>query len=199
MKIIRYVIISASILISGCSFLSPIQTQPPKAYLINTIPNSTVKNHPQKVTLLIMQPDTRPIYNTTQMAYTTHPYQVNYFGENQWAETPSQMLLPLMVQTLQNTHYYRAVVSPPYVGRYNYLVSTQILKLQQNFMGNTSKFELSIRAQITSVATNQVIAIKQFNITISMPTRTPYSGVVSANRAVAQFLKELTAFCIAKT
>ena len=36
---------------------------------------------------------------TTQMAYSTEAYQIAYFAKNEWAETPSQMIQPLIVKT----------------------------------------------------------------------------------------------------
>lgn len=194
----RLVILLSVIFLSGCSIFSPVKSQPPKSYLISNTPNINIKNKKQ-LTLFVTQPDTRAIYNTNQMAYTSHPYQISYFGENQWAETPSQMFLPLIVQTLQSSHAFKAVVLAPYVGKYDYIVSTQIIKLQQNFMTNPALLELSIRAQMIRVATGQVVAIKQFDIITPMKRRDPLAGVIAANRGAEQFLQQLTKFCVANT
>jgi cholesterol transport system auxiliary component len=183
-------------LLNGC--FSPLKTQQPNAYLINTIPSVDVR-HTRSATIFVTQPDTRAIYNTTAMAYTTCPYQVNHFGENQWAETPSQMFLPLIVQTLQNSRAFKAIVLAPYTGRYDYILSTQIIKIQQNFMTNPARFELSIRAQLININNNRVMAIKQFNFSQPMPSRSPMGGVIAANQAAAQFLRSLTQFCVANT
>ena len=76
--------------------------------------------------LLISVPETIPVYNTTEMAYMIKPYQIAYFSLNQWAETPAEMLQPLLVQTLQNTHHFKAIVTPPYSGHFDYVLNTQI-------------------------------------------------------------------------
>ncbi len=189
-------LLSTLFFISSCSLLSPIQGQKNNAYLLSNTPTLSAKKHYKNVTLFITLPDTRPIYNTTQMAYTNRPYQINYFGENQWAETPSQMLLPLILQTLQSTHDFKAVVSAPYVGRYNYIISTQVLKLEQNLLTPRGRLEFSARVQIINATTNQVTAIKQFNITVPMHQRTPFGGVVAANQATEAFLREMTLFIL---
>lgn len=197
MKFFRLILLLSSLsLLSGC--FSPLKTQQPNAYLINTMPSIAV-HHQRSTTIFVTQPDTRAIYNTVAMAYTMRPYQINHFGENQWAETPSQMFLPLIVQTLQNSHAFKAIVLAPYTGKYDYLLSTQIIKIQQNFMANPARFELSIRAQLINTNNNQVMAIKQFDYSQPMTSRSPMGGVIAANLAASQFLRALTQFCVANT
>lgn len=197
MNYIKYVIFCGAFLLSGC--LSPVQSDTTSTYVINTTPIHIPKKATRSATILVLQPETRPIYNTTQMAYTVKPYQVSYYARNQWAETPSQMIQPLIVQTLQNTHAFHAVVTPPYSGRYTYLLATQILKVQQNFLRCPSVFEVSVQAQLTRAATNQIIATKQFAVSVPIPHRTPYSGVIAANRATAIMLSELADFTLQNT
>lgn len=185
-----------STLLTSCSLFSPLPADSNSTYVLNTLPSYIPKREQHASTILVMPPDTQPVYNTTQMAYTIKPYQIAYFGRNQWAETPSQMLLPLIVQSLQNTRYFHAVVTPPYAGRYQYLLTTQILKLQQNYVKFPHVVELVVRAQLTRTATNQVVAIKQFTVSVPIKCRTPYSGVSAANQATAKILADLTNFTL---
>lgn len=112
---LRYLMILSFIILSGCSMLAPVKPEQTSNYVLNRVPSNIPHKSGHGGTILVLQPDTRPVYNTTRMAYTDKPYQVAYFGQNEWAETPSQMLQPLIMQTLQNTHHYHAVVSPPYM------------------------------------------------------------------------------------
>lgn len=180
---------------ASCSILSPVKSDPPSAYVLNTVPSIPIQRDKPRSTILVSMPETRPVFNTTQMAYTTKLYRVAYFSQNQWAETPSQMLQPLIVQTLQNTHTYRAVLTPPYSGRYDYVLNTEITQLQQNFTHKPALLQFSLRAQLVSMATNQVIAARQFTVYNPIPKNTPYNGVISANKAAAKVLKQLAAFC----
>jgi cholesterol transport system auxiliary component len=181
-------------MLTGC--LSPVQTDPDSTYMLDTLPNHISKSKTRNITLLVQQPDTRPIYNTTKMAYTIKPYQVSYFGRNQWAETPSQMLLPLMVQTLQNTNHFRAVVTPPFTGRYHYLLTTQILQLQQNFLKCPNVVEVTIRVQLSKASSNQVIGTKEITVRVPIKQRSPYCGVIAANKAMALALADIDNFCL---
>lgn len=183
----------------GCSLLSPVKTDQPSTYVLNSVPDHVAQRSRQSTTMLVAVPDTRPVFDTTRMAYTTKLYKVGYFSQNQWAETPAQMLLPLMVQTLQNTHAYRAILTPPYAGRYDYVLNTQIIQLQQNYTRKPALLQFSLRANIISMASNQVIASKQFSVNLPIKTVTPYNGVLVANKAVSQVMAQLAQFCTENT
>lgn len=187
----KFTIISSVLLLSGCA-LSPVNTSSDN-YQIHAIPSVvTQKTHP--ITLLVLSPETNAIYNTRQIAYTTRPYQVAYFAKNRWAETPAKMLEQNIVETLQKTHYFAAVISPPVIGRYDYVLSTKLIELNQDFMHKPSVVRLVVQAQLTQASTSRVIAVKQFTFTQIAPCDTPYGGVIAANRAVARLLQEIVWF-----
>ena len=197
MKINQLVILLVILLLSSCSILGPIKQENQNVYVIDTLPSGMSKYSSHGGTILVLQPETRPVFNTTQMAYTDKPYQISYFSENQWAETPSMMLYPLLVQSLQNTNYFHAVVVPPFTGKYQYVLSTQILKLQQNFMHQSSFLEMKVRVQLSNVLTGQLVATRQYSIKMPMPQKSPYGGVIAANRAAASIMRQIAEFCVA--
>lgn len=190
------VIVVSAIILPACSFLAPIKTEPQSSYEINALPTSSVNKHTHPITLLVTSPETLPAYNTMQMAYTTKPYEIAYFSQNRWVETPAEMLQPLIVEALQNTGYFNAVVTAPFSGHYDYILTMQILSLQQNFVYRPATFRLILRAELNRLTTNQVIAVKQFSIIEPIKEQTPYGGVLAANRATQKLLASLTQFCI---
>jgi cholesterol transport system auxiliary component len=195
----NYLILSSLLLLSSlssCSLLSPVKSEAGSSYIINAVPEYVPTRSTHSVTLLVMQPETSEIYNTTQMAYSVRPYQIAYFSRNHWAETPSQMLQPLIVQTMQNTHYFHAVVTPPFIDGYDYSLSTQILELQQDYTHKPAILKLKLRAQLSRAAINRVIATTQYSVEVPIPSGTPYGGVFAANRATAQVLRQLAEFCV---
>src|SRR6476646_1095177 len=96
------------VLLSACSLFSPVKTETRKS-LLDSVPLETPSEKTREATLLVLIPETAPVYATTQMAYTTEAHQVAYFSQNEWAATPSQMIQPLIVETLRNTHLFSAV------------------------------------------------------------------------------------------
>jgi cholesterol transport system auxiliary component len=165
------------------------------SYLLTKTPDYFPKKHTRSATVLVLMPVASNIYNTDSMAYTRRAYEVGYFSQNRWAETPPQMLQPLIVQTLQNTHYFKAIASPPFLGRYDFVLDTQILTLQQDYTQVPAKLQFFVRVQITKVATNRVKATKEFKLEVPMQQYTPYGGVIAANHATKELLIQIAAFC----
>lgn len=195
MKKLCNIILLASLSLTGCSFLSPVNIESQTNYLLNTIPKNIPHKRTRPITLLVLPPDTRPIYNTRQMAYTVKPYEVSYFSQNQWAETPSQMFQSLLTETLEHTHYFKTVVTTPYSGPYQYALSTQILEIRQDYT-NYPKVCITLNVKIIDARTSAVIAIKQFSVSIPITQKSPYAGVIAANKASARILSEVAKFSI---
>lgn len=197
MKIFRLLVVCLSMvlcmILSGC--LSPVKLKPTNAYLLNTLPDVSVRRT-HSSTIMVAVPETREAFDTTQMAYSMSRYQIAYYGLNNWAEPPGEMLQPLIVQTLQNTHYFHAVVIPPFGGVYDYLLKTQILDLRQDYTQSPRMFRISIRAQLISARTGRVIATKLIKVSQPIYQCTPYSGVRAGNIATALALKEIARFAI---
>jgi cholesterol transport system auxiliary component len=181
--------------LSACSMFSPVKIDPATSYMINTPPASVPqKRHARCGNLLVTKPDSSPIYNTTQMAYTDHPYQVGYYVKSRWAETPPQMLQALMILTLEKTHSFHSVGSPTSIAKYDYILNTQLLELQQDYTRSPHAVILKLRAQIVNAKTNNIIAAKDFSITEPLHQDNPYAGVIATNKAAALLLKQLTIF-----
>jgi cholesterol transport system auxiliary component len=180
---------------SSCGLFSPVKMETQK-YVINKIPSDLPNAKPHAVSLSVLVPETNPIYGTTQMAYTMQAYQIAYFSQNEWGETPSQMIQPLIVQTIQNTHYFSVVLSQPHFGRHTYALRTEILELKQDFTSSPATLDLAMRFQVSREATNQIIATKELSVREPMLEKTPYAGVLAANEATAKLLQELARFIV---
>lgn len=194
-----FILLVASSVMSGCTLLSPVQTGPSNTYLLSAVPaNVTSHSQHSKTTLFVAVPLANPLYSTSSMMYSTYAYQIDSFVKSSWAATPSQMLQPLMVQTLQNTHHFRTVSSAVGVGQFDYMLTSQLVKFQQDFVNGRSVFRMTLQAQLIRSATNSIVASKQFVIVEPAPENNPYGGVVAANRAVDIMLRELAQFCLHK-
>jgi cholesterol transport system auxiliary component len=182
----------------GCALLRPVSTDTNKRML-----NPALPDVPQKkncgATLLVFPPRTQPIYDTTQMAYVIHAHQIAFFSRNEWAETPSQMLLPLLVSVLQSTGCFNAVVTLPHPYSYTHALRTEIVELMQDFSAQPAVLRLSVRVQLSDDATGRVIAGKEITVRESMPLRTPEGGIIAANVAAANTLREVVSFVLAAT
>jgi cholesterol transport system auxiliary component len=187
-----------TILCSACSLFSPVQSEAASEYVVNSVPDSVSKKRHGRYTLFVPQPESSPMLNSTAMVYVIKPYQMNYFSKNRWAVPPSQMLQPLIVETLQKTNYFRAVGGAGAVGNYNFILNTQIIEFQQEFFKNSSVMSVRLRAQIIKTSTNQIVASKEFNVVELAPQYSPYGGVIAANRATSKMLSQLAKWCLSQ-
>jgi cholesterol transport system auxiliary component len=193
----RPALIACVVLFSGCALFSPVKIDKKKNVLNNTpldLPSETTRS----ATLLVLVPETMPAYATTQMAYSTQAYQIAYFSQNEWAETPSQMIQPLIVKTLRSTHYFSEVMSPPYFGHHTFALHVEILELKQDFTSEPATLQLAMRIYLSREPTNQIIATKELSVREPMSERNPYAGVVAANEAMPKLLRELAKFVVEK-
>ncbi|MDX1900405.1 MAG: ABC-type transport auxiliary lipoprotein family protein [Gammaproteobacteria bacterium] len=194
-----FAIIICSFFLSSCSVFSPVKTEHVDTYNLTATSHTITKYSSRKMTILVTPVESTPVYNTTQMAYTMKPYHIAYFVKNRWISTPAEMLHPLIVQSLQNTHYFRAVTEKPSMGHYDYILNVQLIKLQQEFLSQSSQIHLILDVQLLNSASQNIIATRRIDIYEHVLQPTPYAGVIAANIATERALKQITRFCLNKT
>jgi cholesterol transport system auxiliary component len=185
-------------LLAGCALLSAAPAETSKQVL-NKMPPEVPRRSSRGAVLLVFPPQTRPVYDSTLMAYTVKPYEIAFFSQHEWAETPAQMLQPLLERTLQNTQFFSAVLAPPYAGRYGYALRTEIRELIADFTSEPAALRLSLRFQLSDGAAGRIVGVKDVSLSEPMQKKTPYAGVVAANEATAKALLELARFVLDKT
>jgi cholesterol transport system auxiliary component len=139
--------------------------------------------------------DGNAAYDTTRMAYTVKSYEVAYFRDNQWAGTPAQMIQPLLVRTLQQTGFFRAILSPPESEPPSFMLRSEILELIQDHTTNPPVLRLRLRLQLFD-ASGRPIAGHEIVEQETMADAVPYAGVVAANDAVAKALRDAAQFVL---
>src|SRR4029077_11573392 len=113
------------------------------------------------------------------------------FAKHQWIAPPALLLQPLIVQSLRDTGYFRAVIASPQVALTDWRLDTQLFTLRQDFFPSNSQICLILQAQVVNARTNKVIAQRQFVAIVNAPQRTPEGGVTAANEATQQVLQQL--------
>lgn len=146
--------------------------------------------------ILISQSDAIAGYQTEEMLYTDTLYRLDAFAHNSWISPPATMLTPLIVQSLQRSHYFHAVAAGPNADKTDYRLDTQLIHLQQNFLTKPSILEFSAQVVITRVNDNRVLASHTFIERIPCPTDTPYGGVIATNSATKAFTARLSHYVI---
>lgn len=152
--------------------------------------------HSSHATILVSQPEAVADYQTEQMLYIKKPYELNHFAHNAWVTSPPNMLYPLILLSLEQSHYFAAVASGAYADKTDYRLDTQLLAFQQNFLFHPSRMEFKAKVTLSHVDDGQVIASEIISQHIKCQEDTPYGGVVAANLASLRFTKQVTQFAI---
>lgn len=193
-RLIILFLVGINCLLTACS---PIKTPLTNQFKLGAFSNRQLASHPTRQSILVTTPAAVAGYQTDQMVYMKKPFELSYFANNGWINPPAEMLFPLILQSLQRSGYFYAVVSSPYTDKTDYRLDTQLIELQQNFIKKPSIIELVVKVALTRVSDDQVIASKIISQHVPCPIESPYGGVLAANRATESFTAELTRFVLA--
>lgn len=191
----RIILLVLFLFLNGCSLFSPVKTENITAYQINKVPSVPVTRIRRGI-LVVATPETSSTYNNTDMVYSTTSYTVAAYAKSRWAEPPAKMIQQVLVQALTNSGRYRVVVAPPFVGSYDYLLTSQLVEVRQDFTRYPSVERVTLRAQLLRMASGRVVAAQQFKMVAFAPQNSPLGGVIAANRAVSDLARKIVIFCV---
>lgn len=194
-SIMALFILPLLLLLGGCTLFKPAKSTSMSNYSIEA-QFAAAGAGEGKQTLLVSTPGARPGFDTRRMVYTKRPHEIEYFAQSQWVDSPARMITPLLVQALESSSKYRAVVSTRNAVVSDLQLDTEIIRLQHDFTMRPSQVHLAVRAQLTDIQGKRVIASREFNITEVSGSEDPYGGVLVTNRAVKKLLQQITDFCV---
>lgn len=144
--------------------------------------------------LLVSPPGVRAGLDSRRIAYVQRPFELSYFARSEWADTPARMLQPLLVQSLEESGAFQAVVAGPSPAAADLRLETEVLALHQEFLSTPSVARVALRAQVVDPASRRVVATDTFEAVEPADSADSYGGVVATNRALGRVLTEITAF-----
>ena len=181
----------------GCQALQPVVSTSPTVYALSAARDSVAPTQPAStgLTLIVSPPHAAAGFDSQRIMYVRKADQLEYFAHNQWVDTPARMLAPLVVASIGSSGAFRAVVNTPSPATGELRLDTEILQLQHEFLGTPSRVRFALRAYLVESATRQVIASRQFEVTVPAASEDPHGGVVAASLAVQSVLAGLATFC----
>ncbi len=190
-----YSIVLLVLLTSACTAVRQMPPEP-TVYLLTAVGTPTPTTVRGDTVLWVTTPRAEPGFQGDGMVYTETPAALYAYRDSRWADAPAQMLRPLLVETLERTGAFHAVLTQPGSGRADYHLEVKLLRLQQEFYTTPSQVRVGVRANLIDVSNRQVMASRTFHSVQSAPTDNAYGGVQAANTAVAELLTELAEFVV---
>lgn len=185
------------LLLTGCTGLFTPQGSSPNIYVLDARPTVSTSTVKRDLALAVNMPQARPGFETAQIAYLQQPHELNYFVNSRWADTPARMLQPLLVQALQQSSGFRAVVPAASAIPADVRLDIELIRLQHDFTTHPSRARITLQAQLIDVRSKRVLAVQQFDAMENSATEDAYGGVSAANRLVQRVLGQVTEFCMA--
>lgn len=146
--------------------------------------------------LLVTEPRAEPGFDTARIAYLRTPHALAYYTQSSWVDTPARMLLPLLVNAMEGSRTFNAVLATPTGASGDLRLETSLIRLQQEFLEQPSKVRLTVRVKLIDPASRHVLATQLFEVVEPAPTEDAYGGVQAANRAVQQLLEQVREFVV---
>lgn len=186
-------LLASLFLLGGCSSLQPLKSTDLNTYALEAqlTPASTTTGD---LTLLVSTPSARSGYDSARMIYLKKPHEIEYFAQNQWVDNPARMLAPLLVQALESTAKYRAVITARSAATADLRLDTEIIRLQHEFLTLPSQVHITVRAQLLDLRNKTVLATREFDVLEAASSDDPYGGVLATNRAVKTMLQQIAEF-----
>ncbi len=178
----------------GCAALSP-ENYNNRYQLIESakIPNHSNSKH---LSILVMRPVGLDGYDSDKMLYVNQRFQVNSFARNAWLSPPSVMLLPLLIRSIESSHYFFAVASDLNTSKTDYRLESALIRLQQNFLMKPSHLELIMQVILIHNSDNRVVATETIYQSIPCSSDSPLGGVIAANFAARKLSSRVAHFVI---
>lgn len=196
-------LILASILLCGCSILTPSNISPPRLYSFDSSTTTTTLPHlatanaiNRQVTIVVGIPRAAPGFESRQMAYIRQTHQLEYFKQSEWVAAPATMLSPLVASALESSAQFKAVIQAPTSILAQFRLDVEIVRLQQEFFRLPSQVHFTLRAHVLDALTRQVIASHEFDSFVAASSEDPYGGVIATNTVMRNVTKDLADFCV---
>jgi len=189
-------VLTATLLLAACSSFNAPQVASQNIYVLEAGPAIQAAQVKHDLVLAVSVPNSRPGFDTSQMAYVQQSHELSYFAASRWADTPARMLEPLIAQAMMQTGSFRAVVQTAGAIPADVRLDIELVRLQQDFQTRPSRVQLTLRAQLIDVRGKRLLAAQQFDEVENSASNDAYGGVAAANRLVQRVLGELAEFCI---
>ncbi|MBK7543830.1 MAG: membrane integrity-associated transporter subunit PqiC [Candidatus Competibacteraceae bacterium] len=192
----RIWVLLGSLVLAGCSLLQD-PSSPPQAFLLDvgTYAPPLARRSSDK-TLLVTVPKAAPGFDSNRIAYTREPLKLDYYKDNVWSDTPSKMLLPILVRAFERTGAFKAVVSPPASALTDLRVDVEVIRLQQEFSVRPSQVRLTARIKVIGMKNGYVLGTQVFEAVEPAPSEDAYGAARAANAAVQKLLTDMLPFAL---
>lgn len=185
---------SVVLLLGGCGALKPQAPAQTVFYALEAMPGRLAPVAQGAPTLLIAPTRAAAGFDSQRIIYVRQDHRVEYFARSEWVDTPARMLGGLLVTEMSHNGSFRSATMATGGATGDLRLVTDIIRLQHEFHSRPSELRFTLRATLLDERTQGVLAWREFDARIAAASDDPYGGVLAANQAVHQVLREVSVF-----
>lgn len=183
------------LLVSGCTLLPAPKQTASERYVLEYAPSAHAVPAAHRPVLVVNTPVANGAYDSSRIAYLQQQYGLRYYVRSRWADSPANMLTPLLVEAINAGGQIQAVGADTGGVAASLRLDSSLLRFYQDFTVHPSRMRITLRVQLVDLQAQRVIAARVFDIQEPAATDDTYGGVQAANRALATLLQQVADFC----
>ncbi len=197
-------VVLAAVFLSGCAGVLPQPPQPPpRTYLLAPDLEGlhSVSRGRRSVdldglgpTLSVSRPENASGCASARMAYMEQDFQLDYYADHAWVDSPATMLGPLLAEALRASGDFAAVTEEARGIHTDLRLDTLIVDLYQDFRTRPSLARMELRVRLVDPERRRILGSQVFADAEPVPSDDAYGGVVGANRVLARMLPRIAEF-----
>ena len=194
--ILMIILVLLTMLLQSCSLVSiadnkPVKLQRYEIKLSENLPQDLIQNGPA-IRVYPVQTDAR--FNSVRIAYSLNPHEIAYYTQSEWADTPGNMLLPLLVNGLENSGRFSAVISDDSSVIADYALDFNLHELMHYIRGNKKYVKLQVRLQLIDLRKRTVLGTENISLEKAVTENNANGAVLAANQLVKPLVEKMQKF-----
>jgi cholesterol transport system auxiliary component len=133
-------------------------------------------------------------YNSNRMVYVRQALTQEAYTRSVWVDTPARMLAPLLVNHLQQSGLFRAVLQAPSGAQADLRLDTTVVRLQQDFLQLPSRVHVEWQLSLMNTSKREVLAWHHIHVVRLAPSDDAAGGAQAGNAATQEALRQATDF-----
>jgi cholesterol transport system auxiliary component len=143
--------------------------------------------------MIVALPRAAAGFDTDRIVYVLEEHRLQPYADNQWIDTPSKMLAPLISAALSSTGAFGAVLQVPSPVSGQWELQSDIVRFQHEVVA--ARFRFTLRVTLIEQRTRTVVLTREFDASAPIASASPAAAVAAANVVVADVLHQMAAAC----
>ena len=197
-RILRAGIVAAALAsLGGCALLDVADGPAPRFFTL-TPPALQTKTAEMPVQLAVKEFSASAALDTSRIVYQPSQNEIKYYAGARWADQTPAMIRELMVETLEKSGAFAAVVRDGGAVRADYTLSGEIRRFAAMPAGGDEKqVQVVFLVRLMANGTNRIVGTKEFSETVSSVDGGMDNVVGAYNAALGNVLSKLSAWTAA--